>query len=219
MATSNKPANPLAAPRADQPAARRQPSQQRSRERMELILEVASQLIVERGSGPLKMNEIADQSGMSIGSLYRYFPDKRAVIRTLAERHAAESRRCIAEALAPVRTKVELAAAFSALVDQYHALLRDTPLMRDLSFGMRADKELAAIELAESRACGALLAEAIRRAHPKADAKKVEVQAFLVWQLGEEAMRLALAARRNEATQLVEAYKRMSLRAIEPPFV
>jgi AcrR family transcriptional regulator len=186
---------------------------------MELILAVASQLIVERGSGPLKMNEIADLAGMSIGSLYRYFPDKRAVIRTLAEQHAAESRRCIAEALAPVQTKAELAAAFSALVDQYHALLRDTPLMRDLAFGMRADKELAAIELAESRACGALLADAIRRAHPKADAKKVDVLAFLVWQLGEETMRLALASKRGEAAQLVEAYKRMSLRAIEPPFI
>jgi len=41
--------------------------------------------------------------------------------------------------------------------------------------------------------------------------------AFLVWQLGEETMRLALAHRRSEGQAIVEAYKRMSLRAIAEP--
>lgn len=201
------------------PATRRQPLQQRSQERVELILQIASERIAESGSGPLKMSEIAEQAGMSIGSLYRYFPDKRAILRTLAQQCAAECHDCITQKLAPVRTRAELETAFNELVDEYHALLLEKPLMRDIVFGMRADKELAAMELAASRTSGALLAEAIRRVHPRADAKKLDTLAFLVWQLGEETMRLAMDSPRGEAKQLVEAYKRMSLKAIEPPWL
>lgn len=198
-------------------AARRQPVQQRSQERLERILSVATGLIAQHGSEPLKMSEIAALAGISIGSLYQYFPDKRAILRTLAEQYAADSRRCIDEALAAAHDKASLAAAFSSLVDLYYAIFLDNPVRRDIISGMRADRELMAIELAESKACGAFLAAALQRAHPKADAKRVGALAFLVWQLGEETMRLALAHKRSEGALLVEAYKRMSLQAMAQP--
>jgi hypothetical protein len=114
-------------------------------------------------------------------------------------------------------TKAELLRAFEALVDQYYELFLTTPVMRDVSSGMKADKELMALELAESKACGALLAAAMQRVHPKADAKRLGASAFLIWQLGEETMRLALAHKRSEAAQLVDAYKRLSLRTLAEP--
>lgn len=198
-------------------AARRQPVQQRSQERMERILSVAEQLITQKGSDKVRMSDVATRAEISIGSLYQYFPDKAAIIRTLAEHYAVESRRCIDAALVEVTDKAGLLAAFAALVDQYYELLLTKPVMRDISLAMRADKELMAIELAESKACGAILAAAIRRVFPKADPKKVGPLAFLIWQLGEESMRLALAHKRGEGARLVDAYKRMSLRAISEP--
>jgi len=199
------------------PAARRQPVQQRSQERLERILGVAKQLIARNGSDALKMSEVAAQADISIGSLYQYFPDKRAILRTLAEQYTAESRRCIEEGLAEARDKASLAQAFSSLVDRYYAMFLGKPVRRDIIAGMRADKDLMAIELAESQANGAVLAAAIRRVHPRADAKRVDALAFLIWQLGEETMRLALSHKRSEGALLVEAYKRMSLRAIAEP--
>lgn len=205
------------APQAAASTARRRPVQQRSQERLERILSVAKGLIAQHGSEPLKMSEIAELAGISIGSLYQYFPDKRSILRTLAEEYTAESRRCIDEALAAAHDKASLAAAFSSLVDQYHAMFLNSPVRRDIISGMRADRALMAIELTESKVCGAFLAAAIQRAHPKADAKRVGALAFLIWQLGEETMRLALMHKRNEGALLVEAYKRMSLRAIAEP--
>jgi AcrR family transcriptional regulator len=195
--------------------ARRQPTQQRSRERLERILEVAQGLIEEKGSEHVKMSEIADLAEISIGSLYQYFPDKRAIVRSLAQSYAQESRECVRVALDAVQTRKELLAAFSDLVDLYYRIVLEKPVMRDISSALRADKELMNIELAESRACGALLAAAIKRVQPHADAKRVGAMAFLIWQLGEETMRLAVAHKRSEGALLVEAYKRMSLRAIE----
>ena len=57
----------------EQPAAeavRRNPTQQRSRDRQERILAMATQLIADKGSDQLKMSEIAERSEISIGSLY-----------------------------------------------------------------------------------------------------------------------------------------------------
>ncbi|MDR5746255.1 TetR family transcriptional regulator [Caballeronia sp. LZ029] len=195
--------------------ARRQPAQQRSRERLDRILEVAQQLIAEKGSEHVKMSEIAELAEISIGSLYQYFPDKRAIVRTLAELYADESRRCVREALDAVQDKAQLLDAFASLVDEYYEIVMDKPVMRDISSALRSDKELMNIEIAESRACGALLAAAIRRVTPRADSKRVSALAFLIWQLGEETMRLAVAHKRSEGAMLVDAYKRMSLRAID----
>ncbi|WP_250516771.1 TetR family transcriptional regulator [Caballeronia sp. INDeC2] len=200
---------------AKRSVARRQPAQQRSRERLDRILEAAQQLIAEKGSEHVKMSEIAELAEISIGSLYQYFPDKRAIVRTLAELYADESRRCVREALNAVQDKAQLLDAFVSLVDQYYEIVLDKPVMRDISSALRSDKELMNIEIAESRACGALLAAAIRRVTPRADSKRVSALAFLIWQLGEETMRLAVAHKRGEGAMLVDVYKRMSLRAIE----
>lgn len=194
--------------------ARRAPAQQRSRDRLERFLAVATALIAEKGSDHLKMSEVAERAGASIGSLYQYFPDKAAIIRALAERIHATSNRCIADALTPVRTIGELQQAFAALVDQYYGMFLSEPVMRDISSGMQADKELMAIELAANRANAETLADAMRRVRGETASGDVSASALLIWQLGEATMRLAISVDRREGDALVEAYKRMMAREL-----
>ena len=204
----------------EQPAAeptRRNPTQQRSRERQERILAVATQLIATKGSDQVKMSEIAECSEISIGSLYQYFPDKSSVIRTLAERYNAASRRCIEEALVTVQDAQGLADAYSDLLDQYYEIVQAEPAMRDIWSGMQADKQLLALELEESRVAGGLLADAMLRVFPGSDAQRVADSAFLIWQLGEATMRLAISCAPEEGRGLFEAFKRMSLAEIMEP--
>lgn len=209
-----KPKVPEAADGAAAPG--RAPTQQRSRDRVERLLAVAARLIAARGSDALRMSEVAEKAGVSIGSLYQYFPDKGAVIRTLAERYNAQGRACIAEALAPVYDKAGLRRAFAGLVDTYYALFLKEPVMRDIWSGIQADKALQEIDRADSRANGAVLAAAMARARPRADRAALEHAAFLVMQLGEATMRLAVSVHRREGDALVETYKRMALREITP---
>jgi len=194
----------------------RAPTQRRSRDRVERLLAVAAALIAERGSDALKMSELAERADVSIGSLYQYFPDKGAIIRTLAERYNAQGRACIAAALAPVRDKAGLRRAFAGLVDTYYAIFLAEPVMRDIWSGIQADKALQEIERKDSHANGALLAEAMARVRPRADRAALENTAFLVMQLGEATMRLAVSVDRRQGDALIEGYKRMVLREIVP---
>ena len=208
-------ASPVHSPTVD-PAGplRRAPSQRRSRERVERILAVATELIAAQGSDLLRMAEVAAKAGISIGSLYQYFPDKAAIIRTLAERINAEGRACIEDGLRGVRDAAGLRDAFGRLIDTYYGLFLAEPVMRDIWSGLQADKGLREIDLEDSRINGRVLAEVLARIDPGADRAGQFTRAFLVMQLGEATMRLAISVGREEGDALVETYKRMALREL-----
>ncbi len=195
----------------DRTPLRRMPSQRRSRERVERMLGCAAEIIAKKGSDAMRMSEVARLAGVSIGSLYQYFPDKSAIVRTLAERYNAEGRKCIEEGLAQVETLDELCEAFGQLIDAYYAIFIAEPVIRDIRSGTQADKALRDIELADSRANGAVLAEALRRVRPESDPRELSTSAFLIMHLGEATMRLAISVERAEGDALVAAYKRMAL--------
>ncbi len=162
------------------------------------------------------MSELAAAAGISIGSLYQYFPDKAAILRSLAERYQAQGQACIAAALTPVNDRLALATAFGGLVDIYYGLFLAEPVMRDIWSGTQADPGLRALELADSRANGRLLAAVLARLQPDADPAELATTAFLVMQLGEATMRLAISVPRTEGDALVAAYKRLVLRELCP---
>lgn len=72
------------------PSRRRLPTQARSRERVERILDAAAQLVVADGVDGLTTRSIADTAELPVASLYQYFADKEAVLLALCERDMAE---------------------------------------------------------------------------------------------------------------------------------
>jgi AcrR family transcriptional regulator len=69
---------------------RRSPRQERSRETVEAILEAAAQVFERHGYAAGTTNRIAERAGVSIGSLYQYFPNKDAIVVELMHRHLDE---------------------------------------------------------------------------------------------------------------------------------
>jgi AcrR family transcriptional regulator len=83
---------------------RREPRQQRSRQTVDAVLE-AVQLVVKRhGTQAITTNRIAEAAGVSIGSLYQYFPDKRAIFAALYDRHVDDVRQVIEQTSAACAT-------------------------------------------------------------------------------------------------------------------
>lgn len=62
-----------------------------------------------------------------------------------------------------------------------------------------------------------MLADAMARAHGAADASAYASTAFMIWQLGEATMRLAVSVDEKEGATIVAAFRRMTLREILAP--
>ncbi len=83
---------------------RRRPVQARAKATRASILEAAVRLLQAHGAAGLNTNRIAERAGVSIGALYQYFPDKRAILVAAAlwavERELAGPVAALLEALA-----------------------------------------------------------------------------------------------------------------------
>ncbi|MFV1850184.1 MAG: TetR family transcriptional regulator [Thalassospira sp.] len=195
---------------------RKAPTQKRSRERVENILKVACELISTHGSDAMKMGELAEKAGVSIGSLYQYFPDKASIIHALADRYNDESQHCIEEALAETQTAKELIAAFDQLINTYYELFLAEPVICDIWTGTQADKTLRDMEMEVSRANADQLTRAILRIRKNdGDASVFSARCLLIMYSGEATMRLAISVPPSEGREIVASYKRMVRREIE----
>lgn len=72
---------------AVQNAIRTEPIQQRSAQRIELLLDAAADLIDADGIDTLTTSDVATRSGSSVGVVYRYFPNIQSLLRALAARN------------------------------------------------------------------------------------------------------------------------------------
>ncbi|GAA6143211.1 TetR/AcrR family transcriptional regulator [Hydrogenophaga sp. 5NK40-0174] len=75
---------------------RRVPSQARSVALVDAILEASTRVFDLRGFDGATTNEMADVAGVSVGSLYQYFPDKLAILTALHEQHVRQTMSSVA---------------------------------------------------------------------------------------------------------------------------
>lgn len=78
---------------------RKNAKQRRSRQTVEAILEATAQLLETADVEQISTNHIAERAGVSIGTLYQYFPNKMAVFLAIAERDVEHRVRLVAETL------------------------------------------------------------------------------------------------------------------------
>jgi len=86
--------------RQDIVSQRRKPTQARARATMDMIFEATARIIERNGIAALNTNHIAERAGISIGSLYEYFPNKDAILIAMARQRLAEDERLVRQALA-----------------------------------------------------------------------------------------------------------------------
>ncbi len=73
--------------RVVQKSGRRLPKQRRARQTVDAILDAVVRVLKREGFGAVTTNRIAEVAGVSIGSVYQYFPDKQAIFVALHQRH------------------------------------------------------------------------------------------------------------------------------------
>jgi len=141
-------------------AGRHQPSQTRAQATVDAILEAAGQLLVTRGRAAVTTNAVAARAGVSIGSLYQYFPNKGAIFEALQERHRGQVKPLIEHALSRLADPGEdIAEVIVTLMRALAELHRVNPeRMRVLANELHDEGALVDIEAA-SKLTAKLLAQ------------------------------------------------------------
>ncbi|MEP7296701.1 MAG: TetR/AcrR family transcriptional regulator [Burkholderiales bacterium] len=78
---------------------RKAPRQSRSQATVTAILDATAHILVERGFPAVTTNAVAERAGVSVGSLYQYFPNKAALVAALHARHGEQMMAVIQRAL------------------------------------------------------------------------------------------------------------------------
>ncbi|CRK60755.1 Transcriptional regulator, TetR family [Alloactinosynnema sp. L-07] len=120
---------------------RRQPVQQRSAKRVEKMLESCAQLIDELGYDGVTTTLIAERAGVAVGSLYQFFPDKRAVVQALTQRNLDHFMTEISRKLDDVVLERWDQAA-DVIFDIYVQMYREVPGFSRIRFGDVVDLRL-----------------------------------------------------------------------------
>jgi AcrR family transcriptional regulator len=204
-----KKAKQTAAEASPQGLARLVPTQQRSRERFERILQSAAQVMAEKGSEAFRMSDIVERTGVAFGSLYQYFPDKTAIIGTLAERYNAIGRDCVRRDLSTMKNAKDLHPALCRITDSYYQMFIDEPVMRDIWQATQADRTLQKLDEEDGAYLAGLLSDTLRQVAPNASGPALAAFSQLTMTLIAAAVRHAITLDAKDAKRILTLFKRL----------
>ncbi|MEU1280462.1 TetR/AcrR family transcriptional regulator [Streptomyces sp. NPDC005805] len=117
-----------------QPSLRHVPVQRRSADRLARILDACAELLDECGYEELTTRTVASRAGVPIGSVYRFFGNKRALVDALGHRNLDRYGERIAAGLAAV-PRGDWRAFVDVVLDEYLAMKRTAPGFALIDFG------------------------------------------------------------------------------------
>ncbi|QWP77117.1 TetR family transcriptional regulator [Lysobacter sp. K5869] len=133
---------------------RKNASQDRSRATVDALVEATARILVKDGFDRASTNRIAEAAGVSVGSLYQYFPSKEALVAAVIDRHNDELTRTIRAAMAEVAGQPLEAAVRRLAVIAIQAHRIDPKLHRALTEQVPRTGRLENVELMNREAYG-----------------------------------------------------------------
>ena len=134
---------------------RRRPRQARAQATVDAIVKATARVLIEEGYDRASTNRIAQAAGVSIGSLYQYFPSKEALVAALVDEHLSKMTRVLSHALEDAnpgslpdnaRVMVEgLVTAYRVDPRLHHVLCQEVPKIGELRKIYEFEERLATL--------------------------------------------------------------------------
>lgn len=151
------------------------PTQKRAKELVEKILETTAKLLDEVGVDAITTNLIAERAGIRIASLYRYYPNKFAIMVAIWQRTLTRELAALSEFMATSGGRLPLDEVVNELVDAAVAIERTTPGIVPLLRAMRITPELREVESASSELVASNIALWLRQRGAKIPPQRMTV--------------------------------------------
>jgi AcrR family transcriptional regulator len=192
------------------------PKQERGERRMQRLLDAAEQIFAERGYKAATTNEIAARAQTSIGTLYRFFPNKEAIVQHLVERYIQEAHAVYEKMFQPEVAKMPLEEMIDHLVDPFVELKSAHPGLVSLFVGPHTALQLPA-EFQKLLEESVLYIEKLwMRRFPHLNAEACHLYAVIFFQIRQALLSLAFSSTTPFQEQIIKELKTNLLRYLEP---
>jgi AcrR family transcriptional regulator len=190
-------------------ATRRKPVQERSHETVQRVLDAASRLLERTPLEEITTSRIAVECGVSIGGLYRFFPDKQSILDAIAVRRQKEFEEHVAaQFLADLPG--DGPTFFAAMIDAYVAFLDSHPDFRTLVFGRHISAETRQQETQPDAGTTALLKQFMVHYLQMPDTPELSLKLRLAIEVGERLLAFAYEQKTEvERGSVIEELKHM----------
>ncbi len=167
---------------------RRVPTQDRASVQVERILDAACLEVTERGYDAASTSTIARRAGIAVGSVYRYFPDKRALMQAVERRNQLRYGEAVRGRLASVQTWQQ---AVDMTMDTFREMHRTDPGFRAVVMSGLGDPQLESHPGEFDDAHAIEFAELLSDRFDAADSAEFRRAVLLVITMGEAVAHLA----------------------------
>jgi len=133
------------APESTPARLRTSPRQARSQARIDAALDAATGLLEREGIDAVTTTRVATEAGMAVGSVYRYFPDREAILDTLWGRYLQDFGRLMDD-LGERAERETWDDPVGVVIDAFVAFYRDKPALRAIWFGSRLSDDVMAAD-------------------------------------------------------------------------
>lgn len=196
---------------------RRTPVQSRSQQTVARILDAASSLLTQMPLDDVTTTRIAGEAGLSIGALYRFFPDKQTIVDAIAVRHVEQFRCSLEETVITVLERefanletFDPAIILDSVIDSYIVYLDAHPDFRTISFGRYVSAATKEREASPTMGLPALLKNFMLERLAIPNSPELDLMLRVVSEVGERLIAYAYEQpTREERDRIVAEMKRM----------
>ena len=190
---------------------RRAPVQRRSASTVEAVLRACSALLGRIPLEEITTTRIAEEAGLSVGALYRFFPDKQAILDAVAVRHMQEFRARMARVL--VRAAFRSGPEFlGRLLDAYVEYLDAHPDFRALALGGHISALARESQTRPGAGPAGLLRAFMKRRLGVRDSATLDLRLRMAIETGERMIAYAYGQEPEERHPVLAELKRMLAR-------
>ncbi len=206
-------------------AMRHKPRQDRSRARLQALLDAAAEVIAESGLQGMAMREVARRADLPIASVYHYFPSTAALIHALVERQL-EKLRNILETGLQARLPMDKSGfdpeQAKALIDDIAKFFFQTPSAPEIWASLHAYPDLRALNIEDTKKNAALVQPYLTHLFPALAPEQATATAIVLIEWVSSTLRFAMGASPDVREKIVDALKTLvaqSLAGFSPPAV
>ncbi|GBF50298.1 transcriptional regulator, TetR family [Leptospira ryugenii] len=193
------------------PMSRVTPKQNRAIQTRESILAVSKALIIEVGALNFQMAEVSQRTGLSIGSIYKYFSNKEAIFQELAKDHLSRLRKILFEELLRHRDvrepSISIPKSVDGIIDRFFEFYQSDRSFREIWSISQVSIELIKLDKKDSKENAKLVSRALSDLPKGKESLPVEEIAFFLCDTTGYVLRSALDYPQKKATQIKDDWK------------